>query len=46
MRIAIPNGKGEYHLLTNVGLQCGDRAFPLTFQVGLLLQKKNFVTME
>jgi hypothetical protein len=30
MRIAIPKGDGQYHLLTNKGLQTGDRVFPMT----------------
>jgi len=30
MRIAKPNGKGGYHKFTNVGLQAGDRVWPMT----------------
>jgi hypothetical protein len=30
MRIAISNGAGSFHLLTNTGIQPGDRVYPLT----------------
>ena len=30
MRIAIPKGIGQFHLLTNTELQSGDRVFPMT----------------
>lgn len=30
MNIAIPKGGGKFHLLTNVGIEVGDRVFPLT----------------
>lgn len=29
MRIAIPKGNGEFHLLTNEGLSVGDKVFPI-----------------